>query len=78
MFFINLANYLILVWNFRAVAQARIVDSVISDIILASMSFTIVKRIGDAKTKAERVGYILGGAVASALGIIISHYFYGK
>jgi hypothetical protein len=68
----NFVAYLLLVFNFRAVAQGRYLESIISDTLIASMGFSMVKKIGEATTLGQRFSFILGGSLASGLGIWIT------
>jgi hypothetical protein len=73
MFIVQLAFYTILCINYRAVAQANILWSVISDFFIASMNFLIIRKI--AKSGNSMVlfwGYGFGSAVGSVVGIVVS------
>jgi hypothetical protein len=77
MFALNFVLYLFLVWNYRAVAQARYGDAAASDMLIAMLGFTAVKRIAEATTLGERVGYILGGGAAAVVGIWLTVHRFG-
>lgn len=73
MFMVQLVLYLFLVINFRAVAQANLFWSVISDPLIAGMNFLIIRKI--AKSEDSWIlfaGYTAGSAVGSVLGILLS------
>lgn len=73
LFFLQIINYTLLVINYRAVAQAHYVWSGISDFIIASFSFFVIKRIATSdNTWYGWLGYALGGLVGSLIGIWVS------
>ena len=73
LFFIQIANYGLLVINYRAVAQAHYFWSAASDFACASFSFFVIKKIATSdNTFHGWLGYSLGGVVGSVLGIWIS------
>ena len=78
-FTIQLINYGLLVVNYRAVAHANYFWSGLSDAIVASFSFFVIKKI--AKTEESFhlwFGYALGGFFGSLLGIWISLQIHGS
>ncbi len=75
---LNFVSYLLLVINFRAVAQGRYIESILSDTLIATLGFTIIKRISTANKISERIGFILGGAIASGLGIYLTKTIWGQ
>lgn len=77
-FFIQVAVYLLLVFNFRAIAQARLWWVVASDALIAFFAFTVVKRISESQTRLEKFAYVLGSAAGSAAGILVSQYWFGE
>lgn len=79
MFMIQLALYTLLVINFRAVAQANVFWSVLSDIIIASMNFLIIRKIAKSEDSwLLFAGYTSGSAVGSVLGIALSKFIMGQ
>lgn len=79
MFVVQLVLYMILVINFRAIAQANILWSVASDAIIAAMNFLIIQKI--AKSDNSWVmfgGYTAGSAAGSVAGILLSKLVLGS
>lgn len=70
-------HYLALVVNYRMVAQGRILETVVSDGVLALLGFTVVKAIAGAESRGDRIGYAIGGMLGSALGIVLTKALYG-
>lgn len=70
--------FALLCYNYRAVAKGDYVLSAISDFLIASMSFFVIKRI--AKDEGDNfwlwLGYSLGGVAGSLLGIWISKTYF--
>jgi hypothetical protein len=58
--------------NFRFIAQAHYVGAVVTDIAIATLGWTLTKRVASADTSSERVGYIVGAALGSPLGIFLT------
>jgi hypothetical protein len=71
---LNATNYLLLVLNYRAVAQGDMLRTLATDLAIAALSFTAIRRIGAASGPAEFVGYVLGGLVGSALALSLSRF----
>lgn len=78
LFVLNFFYILSMVYNFRAIAQARYVESIISDAFIGILWFTVVKRIAAAATIYERVGYVLACAAAAGVGIWITTHYFGS
>jgi hypothetical protein len=73
LFFLQLINYTLLVVNYRAVAQAHYFWSAVSDFVIASFSFFVIKKIATSdNTFHGWLGYALGGLFGSILGIWLS------
>ena len=73
LFFIQIANYSLLVINYRSVAQAHYFWSAVSDFACASFSFFVIKKIATSdNTFHGWLGYAMGGVIGSVLGIWIS------
>lgn len=72
-FTLQLFSYCILTVNFRAVAQANIPKSLITDGVNATFSFFVIRRI--AKSDDSLVGwlgYVCGSMLGTAIGILVS------
>lgn len=77
LFILNYIAYFTLVYNFRAVAQGLYWPSVLSDITIAALGFSILKSIQEANTLPQRLAYIAGGGFASASGIYVTKILFG-
>lgn len=78
LFFIQITSYSILCVNYRAVANAHYHISALSDFLIASMSFFVIRKIAHSTDAVHQwAGYALGSVVGSYLGIWISSTFLG-
>ena len=67
------ALFAILCVNFRAIAEADYAVALISDALVASMQFFVIRRIAQDDDQAHRfAGYVVGSVLGSWLGIWIS------
>jgi hypothetical protein len=79
MFGIQILNYSLLCINYRAVAHANYIQSAVSDFVIASLSFFVIKKIANGEdTTHQWLGYALGGVVGSIIGIYLSTVMLGK
>lgn len=73
MFCIQVFSYGMLCINYRAVALANIPLAAITDFVIASFNFFIIKKIAASDDSFhEWLGYALGGVVGSVIGIYYS------
>jgi len=73
LFLMQLILYGLLCINFRAVALADYHEAAISDFIIASMNFFVIKKIASTTDSLHQwIGYSVGSLVGSYLGIYIS------
>ena len=78
LFFIQILMYAIWCVNFRAVADAHYDTAALSDFMIASMNFFVIKNIANSQDNLHQwAGYALGSVVGSYLGIWISATFLG-
>lgn len=78
LFFIQLLSYTVWCINFRAVADAHYHTAAVSDFMIASIQFFVIRRIAHGQDHAHQwAGYALGSVVGSYLGIWISSTFLG-
>ncbi len=78
MFIIQTFNYGMMVVNYRAVAQANYFWSALSDFMLATFSFFVIKKIANSDDSWHLwFGYAMGGVAGSLLGIEISLLIHG-
>ena len=71
-FMCQLALYGLVAFNVRALASGNIPATVITDLLIASVSFTVLRRIGDASRRLDFVGYALGGACGSIIALLVA------
>jgi hypothetical protein len=76
MFAVQFLQYFLATLNIRACAQANYLYTALSDLLLAGNSFLIIKRVAESKSKAGFAGYVLGGAVGSQVGILVTKMLY--
>ena len=73
LFFIQIALYGLLCINYRAIAQVQYNTAALSDFIIASFNFFIIRKIAKSEDALHQwLGYVLGSVVGSYLGIYIS------
>lgn len=73
LFFIQIVLYGLLCINFRSVAHAHYHEAAISDFVIASMNFFVIKKIAQSTESTHQwVGYVFGSVVGSYLGIYLS------
>jgi len=78
LFFIQVLSYTIWCINFRAVAEAQYHIAAISDFMIASIQFFVIKKIASGHDQLHQwAGYALGSVVGSYVGIWISATFLG-
>ena len=73
-FFGQMALYGLIAFNVRALAAGNIPTTVLTDVLIASVSFTVIKRIGEAGKRVEFFGYILGGAFGSVIALWVAKH----
>jgi hypothetical protein len=70
---IQIVLYSILCMNFRAVAEAHYHEAALTDFLIASMNFFIIKKIAQSTdTFYQWVGYVVGSVIGSYIGIYLS------
>ena len=74
-FAIQLTLYLLLVLNYRSVSQMNYLATVISDFIIASFNFFVIRKIAKSQDSFHQwLGYAIGGAIGGVLGLWISTF----
>lgn len=77
-FLIQLILYLLLVVNYRAVSLVDYTGTVITDFIIASFNFFVVRKIAKSEDSFHQwAGYALGGAIGGVVGLYISKVLLG-
>jgi hypothetical protein len=65
--------YSILCMNFRAVAIAHYHEAALTDFLIASMNFFVIKKIAQSTDALHQwIGYVTGSVIGSYLGIYLS------
>ena len=78
LFFIQIVMYAVWCINFRAVSDTHYHIAAISDFMIASANFFVIRKIANAQDAIHQwAGYALGSVVGSYLGIWISATFLG-
>jgi hypothetical protein len=73
LFIIQVFMYGLLCINYRAVAGAHYHHAAVSDFIIASFSFFVIRKIARSEDAMHQwLGYVLGSVAGSYLGIYIS------
>ena len=70
---IQIILYSILCINFRAVAEAHYHEAAITDFLVASMNFFVIRKIAQSTDALHQwVGYVTGSVIGSYVGIYLS------
>jgi hypothetical protein len=76
---IQIVSYTLLCINYRAVAQAHYVQSAVSDFMIASLTFFVIKKIAHGQDHMHQwAGYATGSVIGSFLGIYLSKVLLGS
>ncbi len=79
LFFIQVLSYTIWCINFRAVADTHYHTAAISDFMIASINFFVIRKIAHGQDHIHQwFGYAAGSVVGSYLGIWLSANFLGS
>jgi len=79
LFFAQMLSFAIITINYRAVAQASYVWSVLTDFVVAGLSYFVVKKIAKSKeSKAQWIGFTIGSGIGTAIGIFVSKIILGQ
>lgn len=62
-------SYFIAVLNMRDVSEGSRLGLAVTDVLIASVNFTVVQRVAGAGSPREFVGYVLGGVVGAQLAL---------
>jgi hypothetical protein len=70
---IQIILYSILCINFRAVAEAHYHEAALTDFLVASMNFFIIRKIAQSTDAFHQwIGYVVGSVIGSYAGIYLS------
>jgi hypothetical protein len=73
LFVVQIVLFSILCVNFRAISQAHYHTAAVSDFIIATLQFFVIKKIATSDESIKHwLGYTLGSVIGSYLGIYIS------
>jgi hypothetical protein len=79
LFFAQMLSFAIITINYRAVAQASYTWSALTDLIVASLSYFVVKRIAKTEnTVLQWFGFAIGSAIGTIVGIFASLLLLGS
>ena len=69
---IQIVLYSILCMNFRAVAEAHYHEAALTDFLVASMNFFVIRKIAQSTDAFHQwVGYVTGSVIGSDVGIYL-------
>jgi hypothetical protein len=79
LFCAQMTSFAVISINYRAIAQANYLWSILTDIIVASISYFVVRRIAKSKCSsvAQWIGFTIGSAVGTTIGIWVSKLILG-
>jgi hypothetical protein len=70
---IQIVLYSILCINFRAVAQAHYHEAALTDFLVASMNFFVIRKIAQSTDALHQwIGYVTGSVIGAYVGIYLS------
>ena len=79
LFVIQFSVYFILTLNYRAIATINYAGTFVTDLIVAALSFTSIRRVAAVTTTAEdRVGYMLGGGCGALVALWLSTFLFPR
>lgn len=79
LFLAQMCSFAIIALNYRAIAQAQYLWSILTDLFVATISYFVVKKIAKSKDSIwQWIGFAIGSAVGTVIGIFISVIILGK
>lgn len=72
LFAVNSLEFIVVTVSLRMLAEDRLLATVLTDGLLASLGFLLIKRVSEAQTGLERAGYILGAMAGSGAGLLLA------
>ena len=79
LFFAQMLSFAVITINYRAVAQASYVWSALTDVVVAGLSYFVVRRIAKSKDSIiQWLGFTVGSATGTVIGIWISKLILGN
>ena len=78
LFVAQMLSFAVISINYRAVAQASYIWSVLTDIVIASLSYFVVRRIAKSENSVcQWAGFAIGSAIGTIIGIWLSKIILG-
>lgn len=77
-FGIQLLQYGLVTWSYRAIAQAHYGNIIVADLLYAGVQFSVIKHVAKAESKSAWAGYTIGGAVGTVLATLVTQHFFGQ
>jgi hypothetical protein len=78
LFFAQMLSFAVISINYRAIAQASYLWSVLTDLIVASLSYFVVRRIAKSENSIYQwAGFAIGSAIGTVIGIWMSKIILG-
>jgi hypothetical protein len=71
---LQFGSYFILTLNMRAVASLDYLTTAVTDVFVAGITFSAIKRVASATTHLERMSYIAGGVLGAQAALLWSEY----
>jgi hypothetical protein len=79
LFFAQMLSFAVITINYRAISQASYLWSALTDVVVAGLSYFVVRRIAKSKDSLYQwAGFTLGSAIGTIIGIFISKLILGK
>lgn len=75
---LQFASYFIITLNMRAVAELDYLMTAVTDVFLAAIAFTSIKRVAQATTSHERMSYIIGSLFGAQCALLYSSWMVSK
>lgn len=77
-FALQFANYSLLCWNIRVVAAGWVWQTMLSDLLVSALSFTLIQKVADTHGWVARLGYIAGGVAGSGVSVLVTGMTWGN
>jgi hypothetical protein len=74
----QLLTYFLFSVNARALAQGRMVWTFFTDLIYASISYFVIRRVSQNQSAFGQIGFVMGGAWGSVLAIALTKKLFGQ
>lgn len=58
-------------------AQGKYLNIALSDALIATFTFTVIKKVSEARSEIARAGYIVGGVSGSICSVWLTRTFLG-